>query len=72
MAIKAISSSASSADTSGSDVIEDKGKSDVYSHNMTEAMGAHNLTLKDVDKLRKIGVKTIFFLQQDPDLEYPK
>ena len=25
----------------------------------------------DVDKLRKIGVKTIFCLQQDSDLEYP-
>ncbi|KAG6476384.1 hypothetical protein ZIOFF_065624 [Zingiber officinale] len=25
----------------------------------------------DVDKLRKIGVRTIFCLQQDPDLEYP-
>ncbi|KAF8107430.1 hypothetical protein N665_0122s0068 [Sinapis alba] len=27
-------------------------------------------TPEDVDKLRKIGVKTIFCLQQDPDLEY--
>ncbi|KAK3422202.1 hypothetical protein EUGRSUZ_G02727 [Eucalyptus grandis] len=27
-------------------------------------------TPKDVDKLRAIGVKTIFCLQQDPDLEY--
>ncbi|KAJ8467873.1 hypothetical protein OPV22_030425 [Ensete ventricosum] len=27
-------------------------------------------TPSDVDKLRKIGVKTIFCLQQDPDLEY--
>lgn len=27
-------------------------------------------TPADVDKLRKIGVKTIFCLQQDPDLEY--
>jgi hypothetical protein len=25
----------------------------------------------DVDKLRDIGVKTVFCLQQDPDLEYP-
>jgi hypothetical protein len=25
---------------------------------------------QDVDKLRKIGVKTVFCLQQDPDLEY--
>ncbi|XP_039012046.1 phosphoglucan phosphatase DSP4, amyloplastic-like isoform X1 [Hibiscus syriacus] len=69
------------------------GKSEIYSHNMTEAMGAvltyrHELgmnynfirpdlivgsclqTPEDVDKLRKIGVKTIFCLQQDPDLEY--
>uniref|UniRef100_A0A2P2KIN3 Uncharacterized protein n=1 Tax=Rhizophora mucronata TaxID=61149 RepID=A0A2P2KIN3_RHIMU len=29
-------------------------------------------TPEDVDKLQKIGVKTIFCLQQDPDLEYPK
>lgn len=29
-------------------------------------------TPEDVDKLRSIGVKTIFCLQQDPDLEYPK
>lgn len=29
-------------------------------------------TPKDVDKLRSIGVKTIFCLQQDSDLEYPK
>lgn len=28
-------------------------------------------TPEDVDKLRSIGVKTIFCLQQDPDLEYP-
>ncbi|RDX66325.1 SEC12-like protein 1 [Mucuna pruriens] len=27
-------------------------------------------TPEDVDKLRRIGVKTIFCLQQDPDLEY--
>ncbi|KAJ8426913.1 hypothetical protein Cgig2_014379 [Carnegiea gigantea] len=26
---------------------------------------------EDVDKLRSIGVRTIFCLQQDPDLEYP-
>lgn len=29
-------------------------------------------TPDDVDKLRGIGVKTIFCLQQDSDLEYPK
>ena len=29
-------------------------------------------TPNDVDKLRAIGVKTIFCLQEDPDLEYPK
>ncbi|XP_057476617.1 phosphoglucan phosphatase DSP4, amyloplastic-like [Actinidia eriantha] len=68
-------------------------KSETYSSNMTEAMGAvltyrHELgmnynfirpdlivgsclqTPEDVDKLRKTGVKTIFCLQQDPDLEY--
>ncbi|XP_059628393.1 phosphoglucan phosphatase DSP4, amyloplastic isoform X2 [Cornus florida] len=68
-------------------------KSETYSTNMTEAMGAvltyrHELgmnfnfirpdlivgsclqTPDDVDKLRGIGVKTIFCLQQDPDLEY--
>lgn len=28
-------------------------------------------TPEDVDKLRDIGVKTIFCLQQDSDLEYP-
>ncbi|KAG8651782.1 phosphoglucan phosphatase DSP4, amyloplastic isoform X2 [Manihot esculenta] len=93
MAVKAISGSASSADTDGADVKEDKEKSDIYSHNMTEAMGAvliyrHDLGMnynficpdlivgsciqipEDVDSLRKIGVKTIFCLQQDPDLEY--
>ncbi|KAL6847570.1 hypothetical protein ACP4OV_022596 [Aristida adscensionis] len=64
-------------------------KSDVYSTNMTQAMGAaHELGMNynficpelivgsclqspaDVDKLRKIGVKTVFCLQQDSDLEY--
>ncbi|KAM3316665.1 hypothetical protein ACQJBY_034669 [Aegilops geniculata] len=68
-------------------------KSDTYSTNMTQAMGAvltyrHELgmnynficpdlivgsclqTPSDVDKLREIGVKTVFCLQQDPDLEY--
>ncbi|PKI68576.1 hypothetical protein CRG98_011062 [Punica granatum] len=76
---------------SGSDVKEEK--SETYSNNMTEAMGAvltyrHELGMNynfirpdlivgsclqnpdDVDKLREIGVKTIFCLQQDPDLEY--
>ncbi|KAG6665560.1 hypothetical protein I3843_02G146900 [Carya illinoinensis] len=91
MAVKAISGPTSSAETSGADVKEEK--SDTYSNNMTEAMGAvltyrHELgmnynfirpdlivgsclqTPKDVDKLRGIGVKTIFCLQQDSDLEY--
>lgn len=68
-------------------------KSEVYSTNMTQAMGAaltyrHELGMNynfirpdlivgsclqsplDVDKLRKIGVKTVFCLQQDSDLEY--
>uniref|UniRef100_A0A0E0CTS4 Uncharacterized protein n=1 Tax=Oryza meridionalis TaxID=40149 RepID=A0A0E0CTS4_9ORYZ len=68
-------------------------KSDTYSTNMTQAMGAvltyrHELGMNynfirpdlivgsclqsplDVDKLRDIGVKTVFCLQQDPDLEY--
>uniref|UniRef100_A0A0E0K7M4 AMP-activated protein kinase glycogen-binding domain-containing protein n=1 Tax=Oryza punctata TaxID=4537 RepID=A0A0E0K7M4_ORYPU len=67
-------------------------KSDTYSTNMTQAMGAvltyrHELGMNynfirpdlivgsclqsplDVDKLRKIGVKTVFCLQQDPDLD---
>uniref|UniRef100_A0A0D9Z0X1 Tyrosine specific protein phosphatases domain-containing protein n=1 Tax=Oryza glumipatula TaxID=40148 RepID=A0A0D9Z0X1_9ORYZ len=67
-------------------------KSDTYSTNMTQAMGAvltyrHELGMNynfirpdlivgsclqsplDVDKLRDIGVKTVFCLQQDPDLE---
>ncbi|WCJ19218.1 Phosphoglucan phosphatase DSP4 amyloplastic [Euphorbia peplus] len=89
MAIKAISGS----DTSGADTKEEEIKSETYSHNMTEAMGAvltyrHELGMnynfilpdlivgsclqnpEDVDKLRSIGVKTIFCLQQDSDLEY--
>uniref|UniRef100_A0A2P2KIP6 Uncharacterized protein MANES_10G053500 n=1 Tax=Rhizophora mucronata TaxID=61149 RepID=A0A2P2KIP6_RHIMU len=92
-AVKAVSGSKSSAETSGANVKEEKEKSVTYSHNMTEAMGAvltyrHELgmnynfirpdlivgsclqTPEDVDKLQKIGVKTIFCLQQDPDLEY--
>ncbi|XP_022743725.1 phosphoglucan phosphatase DSP4, amyloplastic isoform X2 [Durio zibethinus] len=91
MVVKAISDSTSSTKKSSSESEEEK--SEVYSHNMTEAMGAvltyrHELgmnynfihsdlivgsclqTPEDVDKLRKIGVKTIFCLQQDPDLEY--
>ncbi|KAJ6349945.1 hypothetical protein OIU78_006189 [Salix suchowensis] len=93
VAVKAVPSSPSSAEMSGADAEEEEEKSEIYSHNMTEAMGAvltyrHELgmnynfirpdlivgsclqTPEDVDKLRKIGVKTIFCLQQDPDLEY--
>ncbi|XP_010524411.1 PREDICTED: phosphoglucan phosphatase DSP4, chloroplastic [Tarenaya hassleriana] len=89
--VKAVSGSKSSSEMS--DVSKEEEKSEVYSHNMTEAMGAvltyrHELgmnynfilpdlivgsclqTPEDVDKLRTIGVKTIFCLQQDPDLEY--
>ncbi|KAM7265563.1 hypothetical protein ACFE04_003246 [Oxalis oulophora] len=88
MFINAVSGSTSGEKMNGSE----EQKSDVYSTNMTEAMGAvltyrHELgmnynficpdlivgsclqTPADVDKLRKIGVKTIFCLQQDPDLE---
>ncbi|KAJ6897567.1 hypothetical protein NC652_024389 [Populus alba x Populus x berolinensis] len=55
--------SPSSAEMSVTDVEEEEEeKSEIYSHNMTEAMG---LTPEDVDKLRKIGVKTVFCLQQD-------
>ncbi|XP_027365397.1 phosphoglucan phosphatase DSP4, amyloplastic isoform X2 [Abrus precatorius] len=91
MALKSVSGSTPSAETSSADMEEEK--SEIYSHNMTEAMGAvltyrHELgmnynfirpdlivgsclqTPEDVDKLRRIGVKTIFCLQQDPDLEY--
>ncbi|KAB2597524.1 phosphoglucan phosphatase DSP4 [Pyrus ussuriensis x Pyrus communis] len=91
IATLAISGSTSSAETSGAEAKEEK--SEIYSNNMTEAMGAvltyrHELginynfilpdlivgsclqTPKDVDKLRSIGVKTIFCLQQDSDLEY--
>ncbi|PSR98055.1 Phosphoglucan phosphatase DSP4 [Actinidia chinensis var. chinensis] len=87
--VKAVSGSTSSAEMSNAE----EEKSETYSSNMTEAMGAvltyrHELgmnynfirpdlivgsclqTPEDVDKLRKIGVKTIFCLQQDPDLEY--
>ncbi|XP_027936912.1 phosphoglucan phosphatase DSP4, amyloplastic isoform X1 [Vigna unguiculata] len=91
MALKAASGSAPSADKSN--VSKEEEKSETYSHNMTEAMGAvltykHELgmnynfirpdlivgscpqTPDDVEKLRRIGVKTIFCLQQNPDLEY--
>ncbi|KAG6734294.1 hypothetical protein I3843_01G256800 [Carya illinoinensis] len=91
MALKAISGPMSSAEASGANLEEEK--SEIYSNNMTEAMGAvltyrHELgmnynfinpdlivgsclqTPEDVDKLRSIGVKTIFCLQQDSDLEY--
>ncbi|KAL5733611.1 hypothetical protein ACOSP7_032948 [Xanthoceras sorbifolium] len=91
MALKAISGSMSSKEMSDSEVKEEK--SEIYSTNMTQAMGAvltyrHEIgmnynfirpdlivgsclqTPADVDKLRHIGVKTIFCLQQDPDLEY--
>ncbi|XP_022993330.1 phosphoglucan phosphatase DSP4, amyloplastic-like [Cucurbita maxima] len=94
--VKAVSGSTSSAEMSGAEVDDaepKEEKSEIYSHNMTEAMGAvltyrHELgmnynfirpdlivgsclqTPEDVDKLRSIGVKTIFCLQQDPDLEY--
>ncbi|KAJ0963568.1 hypothetical protein J5N97_028690 [Dioscorea zingiberensis] len=84
-------SSSTNAEKSGSEEKEDK--SEIYSNDMTQAMGTvltyrHELgmnynfilpnlivgsclqTPADVDKLRKIGVKTIFCLQQDPDLEY--
>ncbi|XP_019462192.1 PREDICTED: phosphoglucan phosphatase DSP4, amyloplastic [Lupinus angustifolius] len=91
MSLKSTSGSIPSADTSSTDVEEEK--SEIYSNNMTEAMGAvltyrHELGMnynfirpdlivgsclqspEDVDKLRKIGVKTVFCLQQDSDLEY--
>ncbi|XP_044462724.1 phosphoglucan phosphatase DSP4, amyloplastic isoform X2 [Mangifera indica] len=91
LAVKAISGSTSSKEMNNSELKEEK--SDIYSNNMTEAMGAvltyrHELgmnynfirpdlivgsclqTPEDVDKLHQIGVKTIFCLQQDPDLEY--
>ncbi|CAA6675114.1 unnamed protein product [Spirodela intermedia] len=89
--MSASSGFASSAEKSSSE--EEADKSEIYSHDMTEAMGAvltyrHELgmnynfirpdlivgsclqTPEDVDKLRKVGVKTIFCLQQNPDLEY--
>lgn len=92
IAVKAITGSTSSKETSDSSEVKEE-KSEIYSTNMTEAMGTvltyrHELgmnynfirpdlivgsclqTPEDVDKLRQIGVKTIFCLQQDPDLEY--
>lgn len=89
--VKAISGSTPSTEMSGPEVEEEK--SEVYSSDMTAAMGAvltyrHELGMnynfirpdlivgsclqspEDVDKLRSIGVKTIFCLQQNPDLEY--
>lgn len=91
MAVKAILGPTSSAEASDANLEEEK--SETYSSNMTEAMGAvltyrHELginynfirpdlivgsclqTPEDVDKLRSIGVKTIFCLQQNSDLEY--
>uniref|UniRef100_M4EXB2 Dual specificity protein phosphatase 4 n=1 Tax=Brassica campestris TaxID=3711 RepID=M4EXB2_BRACM len=94
LVLQAVSDSKStSAEVSGVSNKEEEEKSDEYSQDMTQAMGAvltyrHELgmnysfvrpdlivgsclqTPEDIDKLRKIGVKTIFCLQQDPDLEY--
>ncbi|KAG8390544.1 hypothetical protein BUALT_Bualt01G0094500 [Buddleja alternifolia] len=91
---KAVSGTTPSTEDDNSEMGE---KSETYSHDMTEAMGAdltyrHELGMNytfilpdlivgsclqaisfrpaDVDKLRSIGVKTIFCLQQDSDLEY--
>ncbi|KAL6552762.1 Phosphoglucan phosphatase DSP4, chloroplastic [Orobanche hederae] len=87
--VKAVSGSTPSTENENSKMDE---KSEVYSHDMTAAMGAvltyrHELgmnynfirpdlivgscpqTPADVDKLRSIGVKTIFCLQQDSDLD---
>ncbi|KAL3630095.1 Phosphoglucan phosphatase DSP4, chloroplastic [Castilleja foliolosa] len=65
VAVKAVSGSTPSTENENSKMDE---KSETYSHDMTAAMGA--VTPEDVDKLRSIGVKTIFCLQQDSDLEY--
>ncbi|XP_020572379.1 phosphoglucan phosphatase DSP4, amyloplastic [Phalaenopsis equestris] len=88
---KASSGSAQSSEKGGIDV--QKEKSEEYSDNMKQAMGAvltyrHELGMNynfilpdlivgsclqnpsDVDKLVKIGVRTIFCLQQNADLEY--
>ncbi|XP_062209555.1 phosphoglucan phosphatase DSP4, amyloplastic-like isoform X2 [Phragmites australis] len=84
---------ASTSGTDSSAVEVGTEKSQVYSTNMAQAMGAvltyrHELGMNysfirpdlivgsclqsplDVDKLRKIGVKTVFCLQQNSDLEY--
>ncbi|CAK9156882.1 unnamed protein product, partial [Ilex paraguariensis] len=102
LTMTAVSGSTSSTDMDGAKVKEEK--SEIYSHDMTQAMGAglqiytthikltapdlHELGMNynfirsdlivgsclqtpgDVDKLRSVGVKTIFCLQQDSDLEY--
>ncbi|WOL09848.1 hypothetical protein Cni_G18601 [Canna indica] len=91
IAMNVCSNSASGTEKIAEEVQDEK--SEIYSTDMTKAMGAvltyrHELgmnynfiypglivgsclqTPSDVDKLRKIGVKTIFCLQQDPDLEY--
>nr|XP_043616630.1 phosphoglucan phosphatase DSP4, amyloplastic-like [Erigeron canadensis] len=90
--VKATPGSASSINTEDAKESEEE-KSEVYSSNMTEAMGAvltyrHELgmnydfispdlivgsclqTPADIDKLRSIGVKTVYCLQQNSDLEY--
>ncbi|OVA17908.1 Dual specificity phosphatase [Macleaya cordata] len=90
--MKAVSGPVANTEMDGAEVDEEK--SEIYSNNMTEAMGAaltyrHELgmnynfirpdlivgsclqqTPEDVDKLRSIGVKTIFCVQQNSDLEY--
>ena len=43
----------------------------MFGHITSLIFYANFQTPEDVDKLRRIGVKTIFCLQQDPDLEYP-
>ncbi|CAD5164083.1 unnamed protein product [Musa acuminata subsp. malaccensis] len=91
VARSACSKSSASPEKTGAEVQDQK--SEIYSSDMTKAMGAvltyrHELgmnynfiypglivgsclqTPSDVDKLRKIGVKTIFCLQKDSDLEY--
>ncbi|XP_068645435.1 phosphoglucan phosphatase DSP4, amyloplastic-like isoform X2 [Aristolochia californica] len=91
ISLKALSGRTSNTEMSSSELKEEK--SEIYSHDMTQAMGAaltyrHELgmnynyilqdlivgsclqTPEDVDKLRTIGVKTVFCLQKDSDLEY--
>ncbi|KAK9158732.1 hypothetical protein Scep_005306 [Stephania cephalantha] len=91
--IQVKASAGRSSGTEMSNAKLDEEKSEVYSTNMTQAMGSvltyrHELgmnynfirpdlivgsclqTPEDVDKLRGIGVKTIFCLQQNSDLEY--